>query len=318
MLHTRSIQVLREAGIARVAIACGVFDGLHRGHQQILDALHRQAAATGAAAVVVTFSPHPRALLQPDASRLLLLSDAHKRHILTRLGIDATVVLPFTPEFAAMEPDRFITEALLAGPTLTAVCVGEQWRFGRDGTGDTALLRRVGERHGFTVSAVPELAIAGELVSSTRIRTALEAGDLQSCRKLLGRPFSIYGPVEHGRGIATDRLHYPTANVVPDNEVYPPTGIYAAAAVRGDGPDEERFPGVCYLGYSPTFPGQAGPRPTVEMHLFDFHDDIYGANLEIEFLHFIRQDCRFPTPEALAVQIGHDVAEARAWHQRQK
>lgn len=317
MIHATSLAQLAALGIRRAVLTFGIFDGLHRGHQAIVARLLELAHAEHAAPVVVTFEPHPERILCPGKAPRLVMGAAHKRHLLAQMGIAATVVMPFTPEFAQLPPERFLHDVLLAsGLELRGICVGRHWRFGHRGQGHTGTLAEFGRAHGFPVCPVAETPLAGAPVSSTRLRQAIAAGDLAACRELLGRSYSLYGRVAFGKGIATSELHYPTANVASENELFPPLGIYAASAVlpSAEGSQADRLPGVLYLGQAPTYFDRPPERPFVEMHIFDFSGDIYGQTLEVELLDFIRGDRKFPSPAELARQIALDVAEARRRH----
>lgn len=318
MIHATSLQQLRDFGVTRAAISCGVYDGLHRGHQSILDVLSDTAAAADAQPVVISFEPHPLAILAPERAPKLLLSPAHKFRLMKNVGVAALVVMPFTTALAAVEAEAFVTDILLgSGIEVTGICVGEKWRFGNRATGDTALLRALAARHDFAVATVREEFDGNRPISSTRIREAVADGDLHLCERLLGRRFSIMGPVEFGKGLATSDLLYPTANVCPGNKVFPPFGIYAALARLLNGADSETppsLPGILYLGNSPTYLEAAPSTPFVEMHIFDFHADLYGRHIEVEFLDWIREDRKFDTVEALGRQIEDDVRRARQIH----
>jgi riboflavin kinase / FMN adenylyltransferase len=315
MIIARSARDLPGYGLHRAGFAIGIFDGVHRGHQAIMAELRARCEAVGAAAVAYTFDPHPRAVLSPDGAPDLIVSPMHKLALLERLGLDATVVLPFNRALAATEPAEFVRRELLpAGLEVPVLCVGQTWRFGRGAAGTVDLLHRLGAEHGFTAVGVPLVPDAGGPVSSSRIREALATGDLPLAERLLGRPFSIRGRVALGKGIATTELRYPTANVTPGNDCFPPVGIYAATAWLDEPAGRRRLPGVLYLGYSPTFVADAPPKPFVEMHIFDFHEDIYGRDLEVDFNHPIRPDARFAGASDLAAQIALDVQAARHWH----
>ena len=311
-----SLTALPALGITRVALTCGVFDGLHRGHRKLVETTLALARETDAAPVLFTFHPHPAQVLSPARAPRLLLSEPHKLALMAEMGLAAAVQFPFNPQVAAMEPEAFIERELLgSGVTLTALVVGDSWRFGFRARGDVALLRSYGQANDFAVVGVPPVHDASGPISSTRIRTALVAGDLDAVERMLGRPFSIMGEVEHGKGIGTTELHYPTANVHAGNELFPPSGIYAARAHlrRPDG-CRETFAGILYLGNSPTFVDQAPAKPFVEMHIFDFHENIYGQQIEVEFVGFIRPDARFPSVTALCAQIALDIEQAKLVH----
>lgn len=311
MLSVSSLQELATHGVRRVAIACGVFDGLHRGHHKILDALNEVAVATNATPVVLTFDPHPQNILTPDRPARLLLSTAHKQLLLAQRNVDATVLLPFTRELAETAAEIFIESVLCNSDVeLTAICVGTKWRFGQGGRGSTDLLDELCGVRNIRVIAVPEVQDSGT-ISSTRIRQAVTEGDLDAAAEMLGRSFSVFGVVRSGKGIAT-KLNYPTANVDAGNDVFPPDGIYAASArIYSDDHTFVEHPGILYQGASPTFGDTSLPRPKVEMHIFDFAENIYNQRLEIVYRQHIRADRKFDNVDALCDQIADDIDIAR-------
>ncbi len=315
MIRFDSMKELGQAGFERVCVACGVFDGIHRGHRTIIHSLVESAKRHDAHPVVFTFQPNPLEVLAPHAAPDRLMSLAHRLVLMRDLGVEAVVVQNFCTEFAAMAPKAFMARVLLGGAAeIRGITVGDRWRFGHRGCGDCTMLESLGNEFGFDVSPIAELNDAEGTVSSTRIRQLVSAGELSKAEELLGRPFSVYGEVRHGKGIATTELHYPTANVTPDSEVLPPCGIYAANAVLREDDVRTSLPGIMYLGYSPTFVETAPVRPFLEIHVFDFHEDVYGRFLEIEFLEFIRPDEKFLDSASLRAQIGLDVDVAKAIH----
>ncbi len=313
MIYATSIEQLPRFGINRIAIACGVFDGLHIGHQKIISGLIENAKNTDAVPVIITFDPHPRKILTPDLPTHLILSPKHKLQLLERLGIGVTVSIPFTIELSKLNPEAFITDMLCAeGLRITTLCVGINWRFGHKGMGDTDLLNHLQTKCKFDLVPVPESNFGKDKISSTSVRQSLKKGDLEQVKKMLGRNYSIMGNVEFGKGIATSQLYCPTANIECQNEIFPPNGIYAAK-IQID-PDKDRssqYFGVIYLGNSPTFIDAPTNRPYVEINIFDFSDEIYGQLVEVEFIQFIRSDEKFDAVDALRKQISIDVEAAK-------
>jgi riboflavin kinase/FMN adenylyltransferase len=315
MENAASIQELHErSGVRDAVLACGVFDGVHRGHQQIIRSLLEQSHETAATPIVLTFDPHPRAVLQPDRAPRPLTPRDHKLRVLDRLGVEATVFLRFSREMAALPPEAFVREHLLSPDVkVHGICVGAPWRFGAKGQGDTALLDRVGQQEGFRVVSVPEFRLYGLPVSSTRIREAIAGGRLRFAAQMLGRPFAVSGRVARGRGLGARELGCPTANLTGPSVVLPPTGVYAARgrlATRRAGCLE----GIAYVGDAPSVPAAAADaetRPLLEMHIFDFTGDLYGKRLDVELLERIRPDRTFPTLCALRDQIREDIGKAR-------
>ncbi len=289
-----------------LVLAFGMFDGVHLGHQAVLSAASEKAAAAGGSMVVFTFDPHPARVLRPELAPRRLAGPRHQLRLLRRAGVERVLLFPFDVEVAATEAEDFVR--LLAGacPELRAICVGRNWRFGRERAGDVELLERVGAELGFEVVAVSPVLVRTEPVSSTRIRHAVRAGDHALARELLGRAYSVYGDVEHGARLART-LGFPTANVRVENEQLPPAGVYAVRVLLADGAVHH---GVANLGHRPTVT-PSNQELSLEVHLFDFESDLYGQELEVEFLHFLRSERRFSDVEALKRQIAADASAAR-------
>ena len=296
-------EVPRAAG--PVALAIGFLDGVHLGHQQVIRAAMARAHSIGGEAWVMTFEPHPLQILRPGKAPPLLTPTPQKLRLLEALGVDGCLLIPFTPALAQREPEDFIADLAGALPPLAGVAVGANWTFGHRGRGDTELLRALGERHDFVVEIVAPVLVGGAPVSSTRVRQAVQTGDLRGAAALLGRPFSVCGRVEPGRGVGRG-LGFPTANLDALHELHPPKGVYAVQAQF----DGVRRGGAAYFGHRPTF--DATPQPVLEVHLFDTDADLYGKELEVFFLAHLRGDQLFASPEALRLQIERDVARARA------
>lgn len=290
-------------------LAIGVFDGVHRGHQAVVEAARRSATESGGTVVVVTFDPHPIELLSPENAPRLLTASAHKLHLLERcFGVGHVLVVPFTWEFAEQTGGQFVESLLAAAPSagIARICVGRDWQFGKGRSGDIALLESLGERCGFAVSGVETVEVRGAPVSSTRIREAIAAGDFAVAGELLGRVYTVFGTVIRGRQLGRT-IGFPTANLTVHSEQLPPTGVYAVRAT-GSG---DSWNGVANLGYRPTVEGGEVKR-LLEVHLFGLDAEIYGEDLEVEFVEFIRPEQKFEGLEALREQIRRDVAAARA------
>ncbi len=288
-----------------VVLAAGFFDGVHTGHRRVLDAAIAQARAAGGQAWALTFDQHPLAILDPERRPPMLTTIGHRLDLLAAAGLDGCLMLPFTTQLAALPPEAFLAR-IADGPgrPVGAVCCGDNWRFGNRAAGSPAWLRTHG---GIAVTVVPPAVHEGAPVSSTRIREAIRAGELAAAAAMLGRPYAVRETVRHGRGIART-LGMATANFHPDAEVMPPVGVYAVRSAIGD----RAVAGVASLGFRPTFADARPPQPVLEVHFFDFEGDLYGASLEIAFIARIRDERRFPSPEALARQVRDDVAAARA------
>jgi riboflavin kinase / FMN adenylyltransferase len=288
-----------------IHLAIGVFDGVHIGHRAVIEHACASAGASNGTAIVVTFDPHPAQILRPDRAPLLLTSTRHKLRLFAQLGVADTLVIPFDLAFAATPPETFVRELAAACQPLRQICVGADWAFGRARSGNVELLTSLGAKLGFVVQGVPGVSVDGVAASSTAIRAAVQAGDLAAAARFLGRPFSIFSTVIDGRRLART-LGFPTANLRPESEQLPPNGVYAVrASVAG-----QEYPGVANIGVRPTVThGEA--ELLLEAHLFDFAGDLYGQDMEVYFLEFLRPEQKFPSLEALKAQIAVDAEKAR-------
>lgn len=291
--------------LPELALGIGIFDGVHRGHQALLERVVRIARRRGGTAGALTFHPHPLVVLAPERAPRLLISLQHRLLLLERFGVDVTVVVPFTTDVASVEPESFVEQILVGRFAVKQVITGETFRFGRGGRGDITLLRSVADRHHVLVETVGAVMDGDQPISSTAIRDAIEQGDLERAARLLGRPASVLGQVVSGSGRGR-RLGFPTANLSIGEEVAPPRGVYAVT-VRLNGAVHS---GVANVGVRPTF-GEVHHEPIVEVHLLDFSGTLYGRRLEVTFLVKIRDERSFTSPEALARQIARDVEQAR-------
>ncbi|HEU5321091.1 MAG TPA: bifunctional riboflavin kinase/FAD synthetase, partial [Methylomirabilota bacterium] len=280
-------------------VALGVFDGVHLGHRAILGAAVARARQAGLAALACTFDPHPAEVLQPDRAPARLTTVDERLALIAQTGIEATVVVEFSVEIAAIEAEAFVKDVLVGCLAAREVVVGFDHRFGRGARGDAHLLEALGERLGFVAHVVPPLMVGDVPVSSTEIRAALQRGDLTLAGRYLGRPYTIRGRVVAGAGRGRT-LGFPTANLRPERPVIVPPGVYGCrAAVRG-----ARHPAVVNIGVRPTF-GEG--ELAVEAHLLDFTGDLYGETLVLELVARIREERRFPSLEALRRQIARDI-----------
>jgi riboflavin kinase/FMN adenylyltransferase len=288
------------------AIALGSFDGLHQGHRRVIAAVTGAASrAAGLVPSVVSFWPHPREVLHGD-TRLRLDLPAEKLELLEPVGIEQLVLVPFDPALAALTPEAFVEQVLVGQLAAGFVAVGENFRFGKGRSGDTAALIALGQRYGLAVEVLPMLWDGPERVSSSRIRRALAAGDLEEARRLLERPYRFSGQVVQGRGLGR-KLGWPTANLQVDGRKFLPLeGVYAAmASVAGAPP----VPAVMNLGPQPTVDPMAPS--AVEVHLLDRSMELVGQELRIEPLKLLRTQCAFANVQALSAQIGADAEAAR-------
>jgi|GEM_PF-14908 len=284
-------------------ITLGNFDGLHVGHQTLVRQVVGRARELGGCGIVFTFHPHPLKILSPKACPPLISTYDEKVAMFQELGIDILLMIPFTPEIAAMSARDFAKTILKDTLNASEVYVGFNYRFGRGREGTVDTLRELGAELGFGVNEVREVAVDGEVISSTKIRDLLRAGDVEHAARLLGRPYAITGRVVSGdrRGRL---LGFPTANLEPVHEIMPYPGVYAVHAfVEGS-----QFDGVVNAGFRPTFNKR---ELCVEAHLFDFSRDIYGKEITIFFVRKIRDEKRFESLEALTAQIKRDVIVAK-------
>lgn len=284
-------------------VALGVFDGVHLGHRAILAAAVARARESGFEALACTFDPHPLQVLQPGRAPVSIATLDERLALIAALGIETTVVLSFTPELAAMEPEAFVKDVLLGRLRAREVVVGFNHTFGRGARGDARLLQALAERLGFRAEVVPPLVVDGVQVSSSIVRGALERGDVARAATYLGRPYAVGGRVVQGAGRGR-MLGFPTANVQPDRPPLVPHGVYACRVVV-DGPPR---PAVVNIGTRPTF-GETST--AVEAHVLDFAGELYGVLVRVEFVGHLREERRFPNPDALARQIADDIAAAR-------
>jgi riboflavin kinase/FMN adenylyltransferase len=292
-------------GTPPVVATFGNFDGVHLGHQAILDSAVAAAERMRCPAVLVTFEPHPLAIVDPPRKPRLLMTRRQKLAALEAAGLDAVLILEFGPELAALGGEEFFAGSLAGQLPLAAVHVGANFRFGRSRAGDLALLRTIGAARGFEVVGVAPVTEGGQVVSSSAIRSLVEEGDVERAQRMLGRPFALTGEVVPGEGRGRT-LDFPTANLDVENEILPRRGVYVTQTIAVS----LRLPSVTNVGIRPTF---GGSRTIVETHLIDFEDDLYGERLEIRFLGRIRDEKRFDSPSDLADQIARDRAAAVAY-----
>jgi riboflavin kinase/FMN adenylyltransferase len=299
------------AGWGRCVVTIGEFDGVHRGHQRIVERAARAGKERGLPVVVITFDPHPDEVIRPGSHPPLLCSARRRAELLAGLGADAVLVLPFTLEFSRLDPGEFVRTVLVDRLHAAMVAVGEDFRFGHKAAGDVPLLAKLGEKYEFTTEGIPLLGADGARISSTSIRDMLAAGDVAAAAKALGRPHRVEGVVVRGhqRGRA---LGFPTANLeTPPHTAIPADGIYAGwlASLDEAGRDVERWPAAISIGSNPTF-GE-GER-TVEAYALDRTDlDLYGMHAAIDFTARLRGTLRFDSVDALVEQMRRDVDQAR-------
>jgi riboflavin kinase/FMN adenylyltransferase len=290
------------------AVTIGNFDGLHLGHKAMLARLQDVARARGLPSCVLSFEPHPREFFAPDQAPARLSSLREKAECLRRLGIDRLHVFRFDRAFSSLTAETFIEQVL--GRTLQAryVLVGDDFRYGAKRTGDFALLKQAGESLGFDAEFLPTVEVAGERASSTAVRNALAAGELEHAARLLGQPYSISGRVVHGDKLGRN-IGFPTANIQMKHNRPPLMGIFAVEVYGLNG---EPLPGVASLGKRPTMKSPDAV-PVLEVHLFDFDTQIYGCRVRVDFLHKLRDEEKYPDLDSLVAQIRRDVDNAKQY-----
>lgn len=300
----RSISELAELR-GPLFLAIGVFDGVHLGHQAVISTSARHAAEAGGRPVVVTFDPHPVKVLRPEDAPHLITATQHKIALIRDLGVSHLLVLHFDLNFAATAPEDFVEQLVAHSRPLREICVGHEWSFGKGRAGNLALLKQLGLKHNFNVVGVEAVTVNGEVVSSTAIRKAVAEGNLVKATQMLGREYTILGTVIAGEKLGR-KLGFPTANLSAHSEQFPPNGVYVIEARRAG----TLHRGVANLGYRPTVSGKK-PERLLELHLFDLDRDIYGEELEVRFLRYLRPEQKFDSVEALKAQIARDVEQAR-------
>jgi riboflavin kinase/FMN adenylyltransferase len=293
-------------------VTIGVFDGVHRGHQRVLGHTVELARAQGIASVVVTFDPHPSEVVRPGSHPAVLTEPARKAELIEGLGVDVLCVIPFTLEFSRLSPETFVHDVLVEHLHASVVVVGENFRFGRRAAGDVALLERLGRTFGFTVRGaplVPSDAAGANLVSSTYIRSCVDAGDVEAAAEALGRPHRLEGIVVRGDGRG-EKLGFPTANLATTpHAAIPADGVYAAWLARRRGNGMQTLRAAVSIGTNPTFSGR---ERRVEAYGLDFSGDLYGERLALDFVTRLREQRRYDGIEPLVAQIEQDVVDARA------
>lgn len=284
-------------------VTIGNFDGVHLGHREIFRRVVGEARARRAAATVITFEPHPLRLLAPDKAPPRINTPREKVRLIRASCIDLLVILPFTSRLAGMSASSFVDDLLVGKLDVRHLVIGYDYAFGRNREGDAAFLGAAARRSGFTLEVLQPLRAGNEIYSSTRIRQALEQGDVAGVVGVLGRHFTLDGKVVSGAGRGR-RLGFPTANLATEKELLPREGVYAIRVRHR----RRMYDAVVNLGRRPTF---AGTEPTLEIHILDFSGDLYGARLRLYFVERLRDERRFPSIEALQAAVHDDIVRAR-------
>lgn len=303
---TQVFQTLESArsALGSCVVTIGKYDGMHIGHQQILDTLKAESARLDVPSLVILSEPQPEEFFAGASAPPRLNHFQDKVNYLQSQRVDAVYRLPFNLEISQQSPEAFVEHCLLQGLGMKALVIGEDFRFGRNREGDVALLQKLGLQHGFGVIAVRHRVESDERVSSTLIRQCLQQGDCERVQRMLGRPYSISGKVVHGRQLGRE-LGYPTANVELLCNKLPMTGIFVVQVAHRGAVHQA----VASMGYNPTV--NAGETASLEVYLLDFDGDLYGETIDVRFLHKLRDEKKFESLELLKRQIASDVAATR-------
>ncbi len=304
--------LLRETDLPRDGIATiGNFDGVHRGHRRILEAVVARARDAGRPSVAITFEPHPLSVLRPDRAPRRLQTLHQKEETIEALGVENLLVIPFTRDFSLTEPEDFVRSILRDRLAVSEIFLGSHFAFGRGKRGDLALLKRMGLECGFVASGVEEAFFEGEPISSTRIRTAIDRGEVKAANAMLGREYELDGLVAKGDKVGR-RIGYPTINLEPENELHPADGVYVTQIdIRSFG---RRFDCVTNIGRRPTVYEEFDT--TIETFVLDFSADVYGERVRLFFFDRLREERKFPSVTDLSAQIGRDIEETRRYFER--
>lgn len=289
-------------------ITIGNFDGVHVGHQALFREVIERARLLQGTSIAMTFEPHPLRVLTDQRNPPLITLYEQKRELIEKVGLDVLICIPFSREFAEMSARAFVEDLLVKQIGIKAVVVGKDYSFGRDREGDIPMLQTMGEQLGFEVIIadwIHSSKASPDRISSTRIREMVSDGQVFDARRMLGRYYQIRGIVVRGRNRGGKLLGFPTANIELQDELCPKTGIYAVTVEW----NAQLYSGVANIGYSPTFDDHLF---TVEVHIMDFQDDIYGKKIKVNFIQRIRDEIKFPSLEALSDQIREDVKTAKA------
>jgi riboflavin kinase/FMN adenylyltransferase len=294
----------RPARWVQPVLALGNFDGVHRGHRKILDRVGRVAGERGATAVVMTFDPHPPRIVRPDKAPPLLMTTAQRLEAIEAAGVQGAAIVRFTPELSRWAPEVFVERALVDWLKVSEVWVGANFLFGHDRAGNFSLLRALGARYGFRAEKIDPIRYKDFVVSSTRVRRLLTEGRVDEAGALLGHQYFIDGRVVPGDSRGRT-LGFPTANLMTENELLPPCGVYATTATLGG----ITYASVSNIGMRPTV--DASGRLSIETHIFDFAGELYGTGVRLGFVQRLRDERRFDSLDALQTQIGADCDRAR-------
>jgi riboflavin kinase/FMN adenylyltransferase len=296
-----------ERATTSTVLTIGNFDGVHCGHRALLAELRAKARELSLPATVLTFEPLPRELFAPEQAPARLASLRDKLELLADCGVDRVHVCRFDRKLAALTAAQFVERVLVRGLSVRHLIIGDDFRFGKGRSGDFAFLQRAGQQHGFAVDAMRTVDCKGVRVSSSAVREALAEGNIERAEELLGRAWVIAGRIMHGRKLGRT-LGFPTLNILLRRKRLPLSGVFA---VTVSGIDARPLPGAANIGVRPTL--EDGLKPVLEVHLLDFNRDVYGTHVDVNFLHKLRDEAKFDSPDALKAQIARDVADVRAY-----
>ncbi|GLI53903.1 bifunctional riboflavin kinase/FAD synthetase [Thermodesulfovibrio yellowstonii] len=300
------IRGIEKLEAKNTVITIGNFDGVHIGHQKIFDYVKRKAAQINGKSVVITFHPHPIKVLFKEHPLRLITTTDDKLKLIEKCGVDITILIPFTREFAQMEAEDFVKDILVEKLNAKWVVVGYDYRFGRGRKGDRYLLKKLGLSYGFKVTVLKAYKSKGKILSSTAVRNALNDGNIKEANLFLGRAYHIDGEVIKGLGRGSTILGYPTANIAPIQEIIPKEGVYA---VKVTIPHlSKTFKGVVNIGKNPTF---NNINMSYEVHILDFKENLLGKTIRVHFIARLRDEKRFNSPDELKKNIAHDIEMAK-------
>ncbi len=296
---------------ANPVVTIGNYDGMHVGHKQIIERVRERARHLGGTSILITFHPHPLHVLKPEKELAAITPVEERKRLIEETGIDVLFLVPFTKEFSMIPAEDFVKLVLVQKLAVKGVVIGYDFRFGREGKGDRALLESMGRTYGFFVEEVAEVTLEGEKVGSNRIRKLVASGSVAVAAKVLGRPFSIAGTVVKAKGRGRT-IGYPTINLRTDHALIPKNGVYITE-VEVEG---RRFSAVTNVGTNPTF--ESGQERSIESFILDFEGDLYDKWVRVAFLERIRDEVRFASVEELTARIGRDVETAQEFFAARK
>lgn len=294
-----------SSGSRKVCVAIGVFDGVHLGHQQVIRQTIADAQQHEAISVVVTFDCHPNSIVAPERTPALIYPLPKKLRVIESMGIATTLLIHFDRAFSQISAEEFIRHLTRDFKNIHSICVGSNFTFGHKRQGNVELLKKLGEELKFAVHGLSAVALDDERVSSTRIREAIRNGSLDAASQMLGRAYTLTGKIVEGDKLGR-KLGFPTANLDVTGLVPPPNGVYAAHAKFAS----QTYRAVVNIGVRPTLQSST-PRLQVEAHLLDFSGDVYGQEMELAFVEKLRDEQKFPSPEALKLAIEKDIEAAK-------